>query len=728
MTRLARWCFRHRRLTLGGWVVALLVFVGASLSVGFDYSTEFTVPDGPSTQARALLEHEFSSSAGEVDQIVLESTSPLTADPIRSDVEGMLAKVRGLPHVARVAGPYGDFGTSQVSPDKKIAYATVTFDTRSHDLPRSAVRSVIDTAQSIQGARLRVALGGQAIQNIQPQQASGSATLGIVLALIVLGLAFGALFAAVTPIVTALFAIGIGYAITGLLSHALPVVSFAPILGVLIGLAVGIDYALFIVTRHRAGLRAGHSVEDSTDAALDTAGRAVFFAGLTVAIALLGQFVLGLSFLDSVALTATVTVALTMLASLTLLPALLGFIGSHALSRRERRRLRETGPHPEEATSGWHRWARRLERHRVPAALVSLPALIVLALPALGLQLSLDDAGSDPASSTTRQAYDLMATGFGPGINGPLQLVATIDSPADKAAFTRVVQAAAAQPGVASATPVRSTPDGTAATAALYPTTAPSAPETPALLNHLRDDVVPKAEAGTGLTVLIGGTTATQADFSRALASRLPAFLAIVAVVAFLLLLLVFRSLLIPLLASILNLLSIAAALGGVTAVVGRRWGASLLGISDNTQVEVFLPVIMISVLFGVSMDYHVFLVSRIHEHWSRTHDSRAAVTHGLAVTGKVITAAASIMILVFLSFLLNDGVIVQQFGIGLAAAVVIDAFLIRTLLVPALLHLFGPAAWWLPRWLDRLLPHVRIEGSSSVAASEGSESEPTHA
>jgi putative drug exporter of the RND superfamily len=700
MTGLARWCFTHRRIVLGGWVLALLVFGGLSLATGFDYSTEFSVPEGPSTQARALLEHEFAGSAGDVDQIVVESTvGPVTAGPVRSRVEAMLKQVSGLPHVAQVASPYGEHGASQISPNGTIAYATVTFDARSHDLPGPAVRAVVHTAQAIQGPQLRVALDGQAVQNIQPQQASGSAALGIVLALIVLGLAFGALFAAVTPIVTALFAIGIGYAVTGLLSHVLPIVSFAPILGVLIGLAVGIDYALFIVTRHRAGLRAGRSVADSAVTALDTTGRAVFFAGLTVALALLGQLALGLSFLNSIAVTATVIVALTMLASLTLLPALLGFLGERVLSRRERRRLRDNGPFPEDAEpGGWHRWANWLERHRGLAAAGPLLVLIVVALPTFGLRLSLDDAGSDPATSTTRQAYDLMAHGFGPGINGPLQLVATTSSAEEQAAFNQVVRVATAEPGVASAGPVRSNRDATAMTTAIYPTTAPSTPETAALLDRLRDQVVPSAEAGTGLHVLIGGTTATQADFASAIADRLPAFITIVAVVAFLLLMLVFRSLLIPLVASVLNLLSIAAALGVVTVVFDWRWGASILGISASTQVEVFLPVIMVSVLFGVSMDYQVFLVSRMREHWSRSHDNRAAVTHGLATTGKVITAAASIMILVFVSFLLNDGIIVKQFGIGLAAAVIIDAFLIRTLLVPALMHFFGAANWWLPR------------------------------
>lgn len=698
ITSLTRWCFRHRRFVVAGWVLALLVFAGASLVTGFDYSAEFRLPDSPSTRARALLEHEFAGSSGDVDQIVVQSASPITAEPVRGDVAAMLARVRGLPHVSAVAGPYGHFGAGQVSPDGTIAYATVTFDARAHDLPGGAIHAVIDTARAIQGPDLTVALDGRAIQNVQPQRASGSAAIGIVLAVVVLGLAFGALFAALTPIVTALFAIGIGYAITGLLSHILPIVGFAPILGVLIGLAVGIDYALFIVTRQRDGLLRGHTVEDSTVAALDTAGRAVLFAGLTVAVALLGQFALGLSFLNSIAVTATVTVALTMLASLTLLPALLGFIGPKTLSRRERRRIRDTGPFPEGLAPGWwYRWSRSLERGSALRAGVALLAVVVVALPVLGLHLSLDDAGSNPPSSTTRQAYDLMAKGFGPGINGPLQLVATTDGPADRAAFTRVARTAAGQPGVASATPARSNPGGTAMVAVLYPATAPPAPETAKLLDRLRGEVVPNAEKGTGLNVLVGGVTATQVDFSQALAGKLPAFVVIVVVVAFVLLTFVFRSLLIPAVASIMNLLSIAAALGVVTAVFDWGWGSSLFNIGDGTQVEVFLPVIMFSVLFGVSMDYEVFLVSRVHEHWSRTRDNRAAVTHGLAATGKVITAAATIMILVFLSFLLNDNIIIKQFGIGLAAAVIIDAFVIRAVLVPALMHLSGPANWWLP-------------------------------
>ena len=542
----------------------------------------------------------------------------------------------------------------------------------------------------------------------------------MLLALIVLGIAFGALFAAVTPIVTALIAIGIGYALSGLLSHVLAIVSFAPILGVLIGLGVGIDYALFIVTRHRSGIRAGQSVEDAAASAINTAGRAVLFAGLTVAIALLGQFALGLSFLYGVAVTATVTVALTMLASLTLLPALLGFIGMKVLSRRERRRMSTSGPQGEARTTGlWYRWSRSIERHATPGAVIGLLVMVAVALPVFSLRLGLDDAGTDPASSTTRQAYDLLAKGFGPGFSGPFELVAAIKSPAEVAKFSRVLETASHVPGIVRATPPTVSPSGSAAVGLLYPSTAPQATRTTALLDQLRSTVLPAAEAGTGLHVLVGGVTATQVDFSNALAGKLPAFIAVVVVLAFLLLMLVFRSLVIPAIASVMNLLSVGAALGVMNAVFGWGWGSSILGINGTAPVEVFLPVIVFSVLFGLSMDYEVFLVSRIHEQWVSTRDNASAVTSGQAVTGQVITAAATIMILVFLSFLLNDSIIIQQFGVGLAAAIFIDAFIVRTILVPSLMHLCGGANWWLPGWLDHLLPNVHI-GSETDATAEG--------
>jgi putative drug exporter of the RND superfamily len=712
MPFLARWCFRRRWLVLAGWVLALVLLTAVSQAAGSSFTTKYTLPNSPSLQALAILTRDFPAASGDADQIVVEaSIGSVTSGPVRSEVEAMLAKVSRLPRVASVAGPYGPYGASQVSRDGKIAFATVNFDAQAQDLPDSAVNAVIQTAQAAQGPNLRVELTGQAIENTLPQKSSNSTLLGVILALIVLGLAFGALFAAITPLVTALVAIGIGFDLTSLLSHVLAIASFAPDLGVLIGLGVGVDYALFIVTRHRDGVRAGRSVEDAVVNAVNTAGRAVFFAGLTVAIALLGQFVLGISFLYGVAVAATVTVVLTMLASLTLLPALLGFIGPKVLSRWERRRIRESGPKPEAVTSGlWYRWSRSIERQTALRAAVSLLVMVVVALPVLTLRVGLPDASTDPPSSTTRQAYDLLAQGFGPGFNGPFELVSAVRGPTDEAAFARVAEAASRQPGIVAATRPQVSPAGTAAVAVLYPSTAPQAAQTARLLDQLRSQVVPEAEAGSGLNVLIGGATPIEVDFSDDLASKLPLFIAVVVILAFLLLMLVFRSLMIPVMASVMNLLSVGAALGVMNAVFHWGWGSSIFGISGTAPVVVFLPVLMFSVLFGLSMDYEVFLVSRMREQWVRTRDNRVAVTYGQTVTGRVITAAASIMILVFLSFSRNDNIIIQQFGVGLAAAIILDAFVVRTVLVPALMHLFGSANWWLPGWLDRCLPRLAVD------------------
>ncbi|HTW07624.1 MAG TPA: MMPL family transporter, partial [Acidimicrobiales bacterium] len=422
---------------------------------------------------------------------------------------------------------------------------------------------------------------------------------------------------------------------------------------------------------------------------------------------------------DGAAVAATITVLLTMLVSLTLLPALLGFLGPKVLSRRQRRRMSEAGPRAEAVTSGfWYRWSRSVERQSAPRAVAGLLVVVVVALPVLSLRLGIDDAGTDAASSTTHQAYDMLAEGFGPGFNGPFELVSRLDGGAGEAAFSRVVEAVSHQRGVVAATAPQVSPAGTAAVALVYPSTAPQASQTAQLLDRLRREVVPKAEATSGLDVLIGGVTATEVDFSAALTHKLPLFIAVVVVLAFLLLMVVFRSLVVPVMASVMNLLSVGAALGVTNAVFSWGWGSSFLGGWGTAPVEVFLPVLVFSVLFGLSMDYEVFLVSRMHEEWLRTGDNRVAVTTGQAVTGRVITAAASIMVLVFLSFVLDDDIIIQQFGIGLAAAVVVDAFVVRTVVVPALMHLCGPANWWLPGWLDNRLPTLHIESRPGTAVS----------
>ena len=719
MKGLATWCFRHRRIVLAVWLVALVAFFGASQVAKSKFSTKFQLSDTPSARALSLLQKDFPAVSGSSDQIVLHARSgTVNSSTVKAEAARMLAKVAGLPHVRSVASPYSAAGSHQISATGTIAFATVVFDEQAQDLPKSAAQRLITTAQAAAGPQLQVELNGQDIENAEAQSSSASTGIGIVLALVVLGVAFGALFAAFLPLITALVAIGIGYSITGLLSHAFSVASFATILGVLIGLGVGVDYALFIVTRHRTGLKGGRSVEDAAVTAVNTAGRAVFFAGITVCIALLGQFALGVSFLYGVAVSAAITVALTMLSSLTLLPALLGFFGMKVLSRRQRAELKQSGPVPEAVSGRWRAWAVGIERRPVLPAALALAVVVVIAIPFLSLHLGIDDAGSDPSSTTTRQAYDLLAKGFGPGFSGPLQLVAKLSSRSAETKFASITNTLAKQPGVVRSTPPVLSPKGTVAVADLYPSSSPQSTQTSALLTRLRDVVIPPAERGTGVQILVGGATAIQTDFASVLSSKLPVFIAVVVVLAFLLLVAVFRSLLIPLVASIMNLLSVGAALGIMDAVFEKGWGHSLFGISGTAPVEVFIPVLLFSILFGLSMDYEVFLVSRMHEEWLRTHDNAKAVTMGQAETGRVITAAALIMIFVFASFVLGGSIIIKQFGIGLAGAIIIDAFVIRTVLVPALMHMIGRANWWLPGWLDRIVPRLNVEGEDLHAAS----------
>ena len=712
MSALARWCFRHRWTVLAAWLITLVVITAVGQSAGTRFSTRFQLPHTQSAQALSLLQKDFPAASGSSDQIVFApSSGVVTAPAVQARIRAVLGEVAKVAHVRAVVSPFGPRSSVQISRDSTVAFATVVFDAQAPQVPKSAVRDVISKALAGADSHLKVALAGPDIENARAPTSSSSTGAGILFALIVLGLAFGALFAAFLPIITALIAIGIGYALTGLLSHVFAVASFATILGVLIGLGVGVDYALFIVTRHRSGLKHGRTVEDSAVEAVNTAGRAVFFAGLTVCIALLGQFALGLPFLYGLAVCSSLTVLLTMLASITLLPALLGFFGEKVLSRRQRGRLADHGPVDENSSGFWYRWSRFVERHHKLPAAVGLLIVVAAALPVFSLRLGLDDAGSDPPGSTTLQAYHLLARGFGPGFTGPFQLVAELPSPAAAPAFARITQAVSTEPGVVSVSRPVLSPNGHVAVATLYPQTSPQSARTTVLLDRLRTSVLPRAQAGTGITVLVGGTTAIQTDFAHILSSKLVLFLSVVVLLGFLLLMAVFRSLLVPLVASVMNLLSVGAALGILNAVFEWGWGRSLFRISATAPVEVFLPVMLISILFGLSMDYEVFLVSRMREEWVRRGDPTGAVTVGQAATGRVITAAASIMILVFASFALGDNVVIKQFGIGLAGAIIIDAFIVRTVLVPAIMHVLGRANWWLPGWLDRLLPQLNVEG-----------------
>ncbi|KOG32556.1 MULTISPECIES: MMPL family transporter [Streptomyces] len=712
MAAIARWCIRHRLVAVLLWVLALVGVGTAAVVAGNAYSNDYEVPGTESGRATALLERGFHGLGGDSDTIVWHTDrGSVRADAVERRMTGVLDRVAELPGVASVASPYGEAaGPGQISEDGRTAYATVTFREQADDIPVSQAEALVSTAKEAQTDALRVELGGTAVALTEAPGGHVAEVVGVAVAAVVLFLAFGSLAASVLPIATALVSVGIAYSGIVLLGHLMTVADFAPMLGMLVGLGVGIDYALFIVTRHRKGLKRGLSVTEAAENAVATTGRAVVFAGATVCIALLGMLILRLGFLNGVAIAASLTVILTVAASVTLLPALLSFIGMRALSRRERRTLAERGPQPELPTGFAARWSAFVERHPKLLGGVAVLVMAVLALPTLSLHLGTSDQGNNPATATTRQAYDLLAEGFGPGVNGPLTLVAGLDGADDRVALDQLPAALTAAKGVASVSPVTYNSAGDTAVLTVVPDSSPQSKATSELVDRLRQDVLPEAEAGTSLQVHVGGVTASYDDFAEIIVGKLPLFVGVVIALGCLLLLLAFRSIGIPLKAAAMNVAAVAAAFGIVVAIFQWGWGSELLGLGSAGPIEPFLPVIMVSVLFGLSMDYQVFLVSRMYEEWLETGDNRRAVRVGLAETSRVINSAAVIMISVFLAFVLSGDRVIAMFGIALAAAVALDAFVLRTLLVPALMHLLGGANWWLPKRLDRILPRISIE------------------
>jgi RND superfamily putative drug exporter len=715
MARWARWCFTHRWTVVIGWLLVLVVVTGVGKAVGTSFNTNFSLPGTDSQNAATLLTTNFPAASGEGDQIVIQATNGATirSAPVKAAVSAALDKVADVPGVGSVVSPYAAAGAAQVSKDGTVAFARVTWNVPAAQVTSAEAGKLITAAESAGSGSVRVSLEGQSISNSERPTLGFSVGVAIVAALVILLIVFGgALLSSVMPLVTAGLALVTGISVVGLLSHAMGISSVSTELAVLIGLGVGVDYGLFIISRHRDAVKDGLSYEDAAALAVRTSGRTVLLAGLTVVIALLGQFALGVTFLYGLSVSSAIAVALTMASSLTFLPAMLGFLGPRVLSRRERAALAAGRTSSPEPRGFWFRWARFVEARKIVVALGALAAVVAIALPVFGLRLGTSDAGTDPAGWTTRQAYDTLAQGFGPGFNGPLEVVASVNSKADVTAFGRLLTATASTPGVASVTPAVTSPNGKVVLATVYPTTSPQAGETVTLVNHLRAGLIPQAEHGTSLAVHVGGVTATNNDFSHVLTDKLPLFIAVVVILAFLLLMAVFRSLLIPLAASAMNLLSVGAAFGALNAVFNWGWGSSLIGLTGTGPVDAFIPVLMFSVLFGLSMDYEVYLVGRIQEEWGHRRDNRLAVTAGLAKSGRVIAAAAGIMIVVFGSFMIGDERVLQEFGFGLGFSVLVDALLIRGLLVPALMHLFGRANWALPRWLDRILPNLAVESA----------------
>ena len=748
MLKLARWSTTHRLYVVVGWIALLVVVNALAQSAGTSYSNNFTLPNSDAQRASNLLQSSFPAQAGDRDTIVYRVSSGTVTDPaVRARMAATFAKVAKLPHVAAVISPYGGAAQGKsISSDGKIAFATVVFDEKANKLPKSAPERVVNVAKAAARPGLQVELGGQAIEQTEQVGFGISTAVGLFAAIVVLLLTFGSLIAMGLPILTALFGLGTGLGVIALFTHVVDTPNFSSELAAMIGLGVGIDYALFILTRFReAYTTPGRTFGDARESvvqAMDTAGRAILFAGCTVVIALLGMMLLGVDFLYGVAISASIGVLLVLLASLTLLPALLVFAGPRLArpSRRARRRAAKQAiavgadPAADEAALAapaggmWLRWSAFIERRPHAIAIVSALVMLLIAAPATALRLGSSDAANDRSQQTTHKAYELLAQGFGPGFNGPLLVVAKVPPSGGAAALAKLRAAIATSPGVVSVAPAKVNPAGDVATVTVYPSSSPQALATTELVEHLRKVAVPPVARSTGTTVYVGGVTAGAVDFATTLGQKLPLFIGVVVLLSALLLLLVFRSLVIPLQAAVMNLLSIGASLGVIVAIFQWGWLGSVFGVSAG-PIESFIPVMLFAIVFGLSMDYEVFLVSRIHERWAQTRENSRAVAEGLALTGRVVTAAATIMVCVFLSFMLGEDRVIKEFGLSLASAVFLDALVVRCLLLPAVLHLIGRRTWSLPASLDRLLPRLNVEGTllpAEQAASGGASGAPS--
>jgi putative drug exporter of the RND superfamily len=729
---LARWCIAHRRRVVVAWVAIAVLTTVVAHAVGPNYVTVFGLPGTESQRALDLLKRDFPAQSGDVDTIVVHVTQGTIDSPaVRGAMTPLLARVSAFPHVAGVVSPYSPSGRVQVSPDRTTAFATVNYDRPANQLSNDTGKPLLSQVEAVHVPHGQVAAGGQVIENAEGFSVGPATEVGVVAALLILLLTFGSLAAAGMPLVTAGLGLITGVALIGLATHVTNMSNISPELALMIGLGVGIDYSLFIVTRFRENYLACGGVEQSVVEAMDTSGRAILLAGATVVIALLGMFATGVAFMYGLAIAAVIAVLLTLVASLTLLPALLSRFGPRLV--RPRGTGRGLTLHRRTATAGadgsasavtasrrsaWRRWSEMVQARPWPLAIVSLALMIALLIPVFAMRLDSSDAGNDPANVSSRHAFDLLAKGFGAGFNGPLLLVAELSNRNQVKALTALRSAVAATPDVVAVTQPRVAPSGALAVVQVYPDSAPQATATTNLVSHLRDTVLPGLQHSTGVPVLVGGFTAGSIDFSHVLSSKLPLFFAIVILLSALLLFAIFRSLVIPLQAAIMNLLTIGAALGVTVAVFQDGLFAGVLGV-QKAPIEPWVPVIMFAVVFGLSMDYEVFLVSRVREQWVRHGDASAAVGDGIALTGRVISAAAAIMVCVFLSFTLGDERTLKEFGFGLAVAVFLDALVVRCMLLPAVLELLGPVTWRLPRWLDARLPQINIEGATARAQPE---------
>jgi uncharacterized membrane protein YdfJ with MMPL/SSD domain len=709
--RAGRACHRHRGVTLLTWIVGLACLVTLWIRFGAPAQDSFSSGD----PGQALLNQHFPRQSGDSLTLAISSDTPITSPAARARVISALTPFERAAHVTAVSDPYRVPG--QISADGHVAFATVQFGVTSGQIPDREALALMNDARAASGSGLTFSLGGDVVDLAETPYGGPTEGIGTGAAAIVLLMAFGSFLAMGLPIVTAVFGIGTGLSLIALIGHVFPAPSFSPIVASMIGLGVGIDYALFIVTRFREALRAGQAAEDAMVTTMRTAGRTVLIAGSTVVIGLLGLLVLRQSLLNGVAVAAAATVAMTMLGSLTLLPALLGFTGTR-LARPSRLRPPRWLARPPSARPAAERWAGVIQRQPVLSAVVSAGVILALAAPALTMTLNFPDESAQARGTMGYASYATMARGFGAGFDAPVIVVAALPSPATSTA--RLAAAIRSTAGVARVTPPVVSRDGQAAMMIAYPATGEQDPATNALVNTLRDRVLPQVTARTGIRSYLTGPNVSNVTFSNLISRRLPGLIGVVVGLSMLLLLVMFRSVTIAIKAAAMNLLSISAAYGVLVAISQDGIGGRVFGFPEKLPVTTWVPVFLFVILFGLSMDYEVFLLSRIREFYDATGDNAASVARGLASTARVITAAAAIMVVVFLAIVAGANVSVKQLGLGLAISVLIDATLVRLVLVPAVMELLGRANWWLPAPLARILPRTSIREDELPAALAG--------
>jgi putative drug exporter of the RND superfamily len=712
---IGRFCSRHHYPVIAAWIVSAIALVAISHSAGSKTSENLTLPGTDSTIATELLEDNLPEQAYGSNPLVFEAPQgKLSQAKYATGIEETVKRLNQLGEVNSAVSPLSPQGAHFLSKDGSVGYIPVVLNVGPGEIDEEQAERILDSAEPARAAGLETAVGSYVGQQLSKPATETSEAIGLAAAVIILLFAFGTATAMMLPIVSAVLGLACALSIIGLLEHVLEVPGVAATLATMIGLGVGIDYALFIVTRHKLQLGEGMEVRESVARATATAGGAVVFAGFTVVIALCSLAFAGIPLVSTLGFTAAVAVVVAVTAATTLLPAMLGALGPRINSLRVK--LGKTHPDDKEP-HGWRRWAERVAARPGAATAVSMLVLVVLALPIFQLDLGQNDISALPKETTSRQAYDALNKGFGPGVNGPLLIASEFSSPAEaKQVLPGLQKAIDGSEDVEAVGEATLDKQGTVAVFTVLSESEPWADETVDLVEDLRETRIPQALKGTEASSYVGGQTAGYIDLASQIADKLPLMIAIVVALSFFVLLIAFRSLLVPVKAAAMNLISVAAAYGIVTAVFQLGWGSSLIGLDHAIPIVSFVPLLMFAILFGLSMDYEVFLLTQMKEHFKETGDSKRAVIEGLANTGRVITSAAAIMVCVFTSFVLNGDPVVKEFGVGLAVAIAIDSTLVRCLLVPAVMVLLGDRAWWLPRWMDRIIPHVSIEGEEYFA------------